>query len=936
MRFGVLGPLTVTADDDRHIELPGQKIRLLMAALLCGANQPVTDGVLVDALWGAAPPRRPGDSMRVYVHHLRQALGESRIRRRADGYELLVHPGELDVDRFGELAEAGRRAAARDDRPAASASFRAALALWRGPALAGFEGVTVLGAEAYRLEELRLDTLEQRFEVELALGWHNELCAELRSVVNQHPLRETLRAQLMRALAGSGRGAEAIAAFEDARQMLADEFGLDPGQQLRDLHLAILRDELDRGPLPPAETSPEAPGVPAEIVPRQLPADLAGFAGRAEHLEQLDGLLAARGATVVATVCGTAGIGKTSLAVHWAHRVAHKFPDGQLYLNLHGFDPARPPMDPTAAIGLLLGALGVSPQRVPHAPDARESLYRSVLADRRMLVVLDNARDAAQVRPLLPGSAGCVVVVTSRNVLNGLVASGAHPITLDLLSSAEAQQLLLGRLGGQRVDGEPAAVEQIVARCGGLPLPLSIVAARAAIQPRFRLVELVAELGQARSALDGFASDDASVDLRAVFSWSYRELSEAAARLFRLLALHPGPEATAWSAASLVGMPVELVRSALAELTGANLLAEPNRGRYTYHDLLRAYAIELTEHHDTVEQRDDAVRRVLDHFVHTAYAAATLIGSHREPITFDPPRPGVVPQPLASSDAALAWFDTEHVVLLAAATRAEDGFDTQSWQLGWSLYGYLDLRGDWPDQLRVQTSALAAARRTGQLQVQAHNHRALGRTFGRFRQYDNAYRHLHEALRLHREVGNLSGQGNTLLSLGEVLEFEGRHRESLEHALEAFELYRQIGHTVGEANSLNAAGWNFALLGEYEQALEACEQALEIFVAAGDRAGQAAASDSLGYAYQRLGQYHDSLACYRRALDTLAGTGDRYFVAIVLDHLGDAYRAVGDTIEARHAWRRALTIFTELEAVESAAVRLKLVTGNPSSQVVAR
>jgi DNA-binding SARP family transcriptional activator len=430
MRFGLLGPLVVASDDDRAIELPGHKVRLLTAALLGRANRPVSPDVLIDTLWGAAPPRRAGDALRVYVHHLRQALGESRIARRAEGYELRVLAGELDVDRFADLLRVGRDAAARADPAGASTAFRAALALWRGPALAGFEGTEALAADAHRLDELRLDTLERRFAAELALGRHHELRTELRTLVDQHPLRETFRAQLMRALAGSGRSADAIAVFEETRQMLADEFGLDPGRQLRELHLAILRDD-------PSLDARDEPVELGGTVPRQLPGDPPEFAGRAHHLEHLDGLLGTGAATVVVTISGAAGIGKTSLAVHWAHRVASKFPDGQLYLNLHGFDPARPPMDPAGAIGLLLGALGVPPPRVPQGLEARESLYRSLLAQRRLLVLLDNARDAAQVRPLLPGSAGCLAVVTSRSTLDGLVAGGAHPVAVDLLTADE-------------------------------------------------------------------------------------------------------------------------------------------------------------------------------------------------------------------------------------------------------------------------------------------------------------------------------------------------------------------------------------------------------------------------------------------------------------------------------------------------------------------
>jgi DNA-binding SARP family transcriptional activator len=718
MKFGLLGPLAITSDEGRLVEIRGRKIRILVAMLLCRANQPVAVEVLTDALWGLKPPRQAGASLRVYVHHLRQALGDARIDRRAEGYGLLVRPDELDVDRFRGLVALGRDAMSRQDAGEASRVFRAALALWRGPALAGFDGVDGLSTEAYSLEELRLDALEQRFEAELTLGWHREISPELRALSTRHPFRETIRGQLMRALAGRGLGAEAVAVFDETRRILGDEFGLDPSPQLRELHLSILRDDPTLQPPtsgdgtgPAPATRPRASG---DVVPRQLPAQMTGFVGRSRHLRQLEVLLSDERdrpvAMPIATICGPAGIGKTTLAVHWAHLAADRFPDGQLYVNLHGFDPIRSPVEPAAAIGLFLAALGVPARRIPVSSAERESLYRSLLADRRVLVVLDNAHDAGQVRPLLPGNAGCFVVVTSRNLLAGLVAAGARPIVLDLLTADEARHLLRRRLGVQRIAAEPSAVADIVARCGGLPLPLCIVASRAAVLAGFPLSALADELGQARRTLDGFASDDATIDLRAVFSWSYRVLSDRAARMFRLLALHPGPDAAAPAATSLAGVPPSQARSALAELCAANLLTVAGPGRYAYHDLVRAYAIELAESHDSAADRGDAVRRVLDHYVHTAYPATLSIDPTQTPTAVDPPQPGVAPEALADRQQALAWFEAEHAVILRAVARAVDGFESHAWQLAWSAVVYLDRGGYWQDKMTVLCGAQASGR----------------------------------------------------------------------------------------------------------------------------------------------------------------------------------------------------------------------------------
>jgi tetratricopeptide (TPR) repeat protein len=653
-----------------------------------------------------------------------------------------------------------------------------------------------------------------------------------------------------------------------------------------------------------------------------------GFTGRSKYLHQLDALLSDQGdrpvAMPVATISGTAGIGKTTMAVHWAHRAADQFPDGQLYINLHGFDPIRSPVEPDVAIGLFLAALGVPARRIPISVEERESLYRSLLADRRVLVVLDNAHDASQVRPLLPGNAGCFVLVTSRNLLAGLVAAGARPIVLDLLTSDEAHHLLSGRLGVERISAEPSAVADIVARCGGLPLPLSIVASRAALT-EFPLSTLADELGQARHTLDGFASDDANIDLRAVFSWSYRVLSGSAARMFRLLALHPGPDATAPVAASLAGVPAEQARSALAELSAANLLIVASPGRYAYHDLVRAYAIELAESHDSATERREAIRRVLDHYVHTAYPATLLIDPNQTPTAVDPPQPGVTPEALTDRQHALAWFAAEHTVILAAVARAADGFDSHAWQLAWSAVIYLDRGGHWHDKIAVLRGALAAARRAGERTMEARTLRSLGRAYGRLHQYDTAYERFRESISRYRDLGDVSGQAHSVASYAEILEIEGRYREALVMSEEAYELSRSIESPRGEGRALGSIGYLHAQLGEYEQAVEVCQRALDLFVKIDDPNNQAAVCDSLGVAYQNLGVHREAVAHFRRALDLLEASGERFFVAIVLSHLGDAYQVVGEIPAAQQAWQQALAIFTKLGAREAEGLRDKLV-----------
>ena len=441
----------------------------------------------------------------------------------------------------------------------------------------------------------------------------------------------------------------------------------------------------------PADAGAALPPPPLVMAPRQLPAMVAGFVGRAAELTALDSLLeesADAGTVMISVVGGTAGVGKTSLAVRWAHTVAGQFPDGQLYVDLRGFDPSGSPMTSAEAVRGFLDAFEVPPERVPVSLDAQAALYRTLLAGRRVLVVADNARDAEQVRPLLPGSVGCVVVVTSRNRLTSLIsAEGARPLTLNLLTCEEAGQLLSRRVGASRVAAEPQAAEKIIALCTRLPLALSIVAARAAAHPGFSLETLAAELRDAPCApLGALDGGDRVTDMRAVFHWSYRQLSSSAARLFRLLGLHGGPDVTALAAASLAGLPQQAVRPLLTELTLAHMVTEHVAGRFALHDLLRAYAAEHANISNADDERQAAVRRMLDHYLHSAYNAAIWLHPRASPITLAPPVPGVVPQQLADDTAALAWFEAEYPVLLRTIKLSADtGQTVHAWQLPWTL-----------------------------------------------------------------------------------------------------------------------------------------------------------------------------------------------------------------------------------------------------------
>ena len=663
---------------------------------------------------------------------------------------------------------------------------------------------------------------------------------------------------------------------------------------------------------------PDAPGhIAAQptaamaAVPRQLPAAIAGFTGRQAELRTLDDLVrepAAAGTAVIAAVSGTAGVGKTTLAVHWAHRMAGWFPGGQLYVNLRGFGPSRQVMTAAEAVHGFLHALEVPPDRIPGSLDAQAAVYRSLLAGRRMLVVLDNALSVDQVRPLLPGSSGCVTVVTSRDRLDELVRDeGAHPLTVSLPSPDDARALLAGRMGQARVAADPEAVQEIIESCAGLPLALSIVAARAVLHPEFSLEALARELPRTRRAALGMFHDGHQAQVDAAFSWSYQRLSAGAARLFRLLELHPGPDITPAAAASLAALPTRQTRDALAELDRAHLVTEHLPGRFAFHDLLRRYARAQARRHDTKTSRQAAMNRVLDHYLHSAHAAAFKLHPRWEPVSLPGLQPKVRPERCAGFAAAWSWFEAEHQVLLAVIRQAATtGQAAYAWQLSWTLLDYLDRRGRWHELTAIQRTALRVARSRADQQGQAHAHEALGISYRLLARHDMAAAHLREALSLFEELGDRIGQADTQSGFIWLYQYQDSPEEALGPAGKALSLYRAAGHRNGEANALSDIAWAHARLNHGDETLEYGGQALTLFRELGDRHGQAHTLDTLGYAYRQRGDHRSAARYYRQSLKLHKKLLDRYHQAVALDHLGDACEAIGDQDGARTAWQQAL------------------------------
>jgi DNA-binding SARP family transcriptional activator len=919
----VLGPVR-TWRDGQEIDLGGTGPRAVLGLLAIAGGYPVPRRELVTALWNGRPPPSAVNVIQTYVKRLRHSLEPARPARTrstilpwiGDGYALRDSTVDLDLTRFRRLVGVGLDAHRGGDLAQAAERLGEALSIWHGAPLADLAflaehpDVVALAAERWaavaRYGEAMLDT-----------GRASEAVSVLEAAVVAQPLDEAAHVRLVRAYRAAGRRGEAFDAYHAVRRRLVDELGVDPGRELVAVHADLLAE--DRGP---------APAAPL-VVPAQLPADTAGFAGRADQLRRLDALLldvSPASSPLVICVAGTGGVGKTTLAVHWAHRVVARFPDGQLYVNLRGFGPSGSAMSATDAVRGFLAAIEVPPARIPAGLDAQVGLYRSLLSGRRMLIVLDNARDTEQVRPLLPAAPGCLALVTSRNELAGLAtAGGAHPLRLEPLPVSEAGQLLERRLGAGRLAAEPAATGEIVDRCGGLPLALAIAAARAAARPRFPLAALASELRASRDNLDGFAGGEQAADLRAAFSWSYQALTPTAARLFRLLSLHPGPDLTAPAAASLAGVPPARIRPLLAELTRAHLLDEPTPGRYALHDLLRAYATELVSTVDDEPDRRAARHRLLDHYLHTAHRGVQLMEPERRSLALAPAPPGTTPEELTDLGMARAWFAAERAVLLGAvAVAARHDLDRYAWQLPWMLEVFLEWQGHWTDLVTTQTTAIRAGARLDDQRAQAHAHRVLVHAYGRLRRFDEARRHGQQAFALNVELGHPGGLAAIHRTLSWLLECQHRYGEGLHHDQRALELYRAAGNPAGEADALNAIGWSHALLGDHRLALQHCQQALAIFIDIDHTHGQANTWDSIGYAHHHLGDHEQAIRCYRTAIGLYRKLGNRYYGATTLVHLGESELAAGDAQAARATWARARDILDELGHPDAEPVRARL------------
>lgn len=954
--FTVLGPMKVRRDD-AELPLGPPKQRALLALLLLQAGHSIGLEQIVDVLWNGTPPDSAVNVVHRHVGSLRKLLepglpprvsGELLVGR-AGGYSIRADAATLDLLHFRDLVNRARETAARGASSEAAGLYTEALSLWRGEAAQGIPPEIRAHPLFSAVDSEHLAVLRETADLMLVLGTPEPVLPLLQRAIAQHPLDESLHARLIRALAETGRQAAAFELFHSMSARLAADLGIGPGPELRAAHTHLLDRTADSatsglpvgadGPAPdspqPAlpRSLPGRPNTPMRIRPTQLPPDLPTFIGRHGELARITRALktlddaSGTASVVISTIDGMAGVGKTILAVHFAHRIAHRFPDGQLYINLRGFDPSGTSVTAAEALRSFLTALGVTAAHLPTDLDSQVALYRSLLAGRRLLVVLDNARDAQHVRPLLPGSSTCLVVITSRIQLRGLVAThGATPLTLGLLSETESREVLARHVGPDRVAEDPEAVDAIIELCGRLPLALAITAAIAATQPGLPLASIAAELRAGRHSLDAFAGEDPYTDLRSVFSWSLDGVGPEAARLLRLLSLHAGPEISVPAAASLAALPVRRTAALLSVLAGAHLLIRTAPDRLTFHDLLKVHASEQSLDQDGPDTRRAAVRRLLDHYVHSAYAAATTLTPNRIDAAPAPdPEPGVVLEPVAGQDAALAWLERELPVLLSAVGHAErTGHPDVAWLLAQTLEMHLDRRGRWQDQADVQHIALNAALLLGDPLREAQARRSLGFAQMRLGRYERALSELQRALAEFTELGDPNGRARTHRSLAFLDNIQGAHDAALRHYAQALELYRANGDRTGQALVLNETGWTHILVGAYQRAVTECTRAVSLHQEIGDTNGEAAAWDSLGYAHHHMGRHQDALRCYEHARKLYQHMNDRYLEADTLLHMGDAHEALGARTTAVALWRQGVGILDDLGHPEAEEARARL------------
>ena len=853
LKMGVLGPLEIR-DGDELISVKAPKQRTLVALLAIRAGRDSSLTELYAALWGEELPADPRAAVHNYVRRLRRLLGEDAIETTPGGYRLAVGPEHVDLHRFRALTAEAARFGRADDPVAESGVLQKALTLWRGAPLADVPSEHLQRYEVSGLVEERLTAVERRIDADLRRGAHAQVISELRQLTGEHPLHEGFWSQLILALYRDGRNADALAAYHEVRGLLAEQTGIDPGDELQRLYRRVL----DRDPAltPPSPgTGPPAAAPRRVVAPFQLPFDVTDFVGRGQLIPTVAGLLVPDGDAAsppIVVLSGMPAVGKTALAVHVAHTVREHYPDGQLFADMRGFG-VGPAMNPSELLPRFLRGLGAATDAIPIDVDEQIMLYRSLLSDKRVLIVLDNVRTPEQVRPLLPATSRCAVLITSRAQLQGLIAmQGGRRFTLNPLGDHAAEELLGRLIGEHRVTAEPGPVRRLAMLCGNLPLALRIAGAMLAARTEVLIADYVAEL-EGADRLSAFTLEgDRQSAVRATFGHSYRALPPEQQQWFRMLSLHPGPTFTASAAAALLDAPDEAV-SMLGSLVTTNLV-EGEGGRYRLHDLLRAYSAQLCQAEETQVQRSAAIRRVLDYYAHAVSSASRVIEPHR-PLPRLPPSTTVVPPPELDNRAqAITWVDDERDNLHSAvAYAATFGPLEAAWHLGDAMTSPLALTERYTEWIAVTRLGLKAALRAGDQQ----------------------------------------GEAIMRLSLGHAYITAGRQQLGIEHLSRAGELYRLMGDMQYQVVCENALGMAALWLGKLDVAVRSFEQIRELSTSQASPFYEVAAAHGLGIAHRYRGDLADSAQLLLEATRASTKVAHEYSAAGVGLDLGCTYYEQG-------------------------------------------
>ena len=900
LEFRLLGPLEVRSDG-QVIALTSAKQRVLLAALLVEANRVVPAGRLISRLWDDESPASARATLQSHVMRLRRTLGAAgaALVNHADGYLIEVAPDCLDVERFESLVRQ-----ANGVGPARAAELlRQALAEWHGDPLSDIPSAHLRGEVVPGWQERRLAAVELRIDRELRLGRHVDVLAELADLTGRYPLRERFWAHRMRALHRAGRPAEALRCYDTVRDLLAGELGVDPGAELRDLHQVVLGGEA---------------AVAAQVRQRRndLPGDIPDFVGRADEFDRLcaDGV-------PVTVISGMAGVGKTAMAVHAAHRLADRYPDGQLFLDLRGHTEDAEPVEPAVALATLLRALDVPPDRIPAGAAERSAFWLAELADRKVLVVLDNASSTDQIRPLLPSSSTCLVLITSRHRLTDL-----DTLSLDVLPESDALTLLASVVGVDRAHADPDASSDVLRLCGHLPLAIRIAAGRLRTRPSWPVRMLADRLHEEALRSGELAVGDRSVT--AALTLSHRRLSAAQQRLFALLGQHPGESFDGYQAATLGGTGLAEAEDRLRELADVHLLQEPVPGRYRCHDLVRRYARTRTSVSE--DARREAIGRLLDHYRYQARRAACYLDPYRRhSIAELGTPPGPVPD-IADADDAIRWCETELTNLMAAIDYAAgDGRRTHAWQLAAALPWFFKRCGhteEWIASLR--TGALAAT----DANDRANLLRELGLAHFTAGNANAAIDCATEALTLYRQTDDLCGEAAALNNIGNVHLRLDQITKAVGYYRRALAVRRHAGDVRGAGITLNNLCYAHEKLGAFEESLACGAAALDCYRRTDDRGGEATARNNIALLYLRvahdpttaLGYAHQALALHR-------SVRDRRNEACVLDTIGMIHRELGDNETALDYFHRALALAHELGCLVESEIRANIMAATLAS-----